>query len=132
MTSTPELSQREVGVETALERSRNRLAYLLTLPDGWLGEGSRAASKAAAEHASALLGQINEIAPGALPDLSLEDNGTIVMSWDDGALAGSLSIRTDGSYAYFVERDGGDWASDGKASVEAGITTKLSEYLLAA
>jgi hypothetical protein len=131
MTSTPELSPRETGVETALARSKNRLAYLLSLPDGWLGEGSRAPSKEAAERASELLAQINAVAPGALPDLSLEEDGTIVMSWNDGGLAGSLSIHADGRYAYFIERDGGGWASDGMASVEAGIAPKLSEILAA-
>lgn len=131
MTSTPELSQRETGVETALVRSKNRLAYLLSLPDGWLGEGSRASSKEAAERASELLVQMNAIAPDALPDLSLEEDGTIVMSWDDGGLAGSLSIHADGRYAYFIEREGGGWASDGMASVKAGIAPKLSEILAA-
>lgn len=131
MTPTPELARRGAGAESALQRAFKRLAYLLSLPDGWLGAGSSAASAEAAEYASLLLNQIHDIAPAALPDLSLEDTGTIVMSWDDNGLSGNLSIRRDGSYAYFVERDGGDWASDGKASVQADLAPKLAKILAA-
>lgn len=93
-------------VDPELKRSLGRLNYLRSLPDGWLGEDSYAASVNVGIQAERLLRRIRNEAPTApLPVLGLDTDGTIVMSWSRGELVGSMTVYGDGTFSYFVRRN---------------------------
>jgi hypothetical protein len=107
MTPTPELQPRETVADRAFERSLGRLNYLRTLADGWLGEDSFGSTEFSGREAEALLRRLRNEAPTApLPVLGLDTDGTIVMSWSGNGLTGSLTVYGDGTYSYFVRRQG--------------------------
>jgi hypothetical protein len=131
MTTSPELHFRESAADPELKRSLGRLNYLRSLPDGWLGEDSLGASEATGIDADQLLRRIRQDAPSApLPVLGLDTDGTIVMSWSSGGLTGSMTVYGDGTYSYFVRRDG-HVARDAEAAIK-GPTAEALRLLLEA
>ena len=125
MTPTPELQPRETGAGPELKRSLGRLNYLRTLADGWLGEDSLAASEVTGKEAEDLLKRLRREAPAApLPVLGLDTDGTIVMSWSEDGLTGSMTIYGDGTYSYFVRRNG-----EAARDTEAAINEPIAEAL---
>lgn len=129
MTPTPELQPRETGADTEFNRSLGRLNYLRTLTNGWLGEGSFGASTETGREAEDFLKRLRREAPTApLPVLGLDTDGTIVMSWSGNGLTGSMTIYGDGSYSYFVRRDG-TTARDSEAQINRPIREPLKRLL---
>lgn len=125
MTPSPEHQPKGASVSAELKRSLGRLNYLRSLSDGWLGADSLGATNATGREAAELLKRLHHDAPSApLPVLGLDTDGTIVMSWSQQELVGSMTIYGDGTYSYFVRR--------GRASaedVEALIEEPLGENL---
>lgn len=89
-----------------------RVAYLQSLDDGWLGTGSKGATRETVREALAFLRKYEMQVPDTFPPtIGLDSDGAIVFSWDEADLTGSLSIFGDGTYAFYVER--GALKSDG-------------------
>ncbi len=131
MTPSPELHSRESSADPDLKRSLGRLNYLRSLPDGWLGEDSFGASEAAGVDAEQLLRRIRQEVPsGPLPVLGLDTDGTIVMSWSRGDLAGSMTIYGDGTFSYFVRRNAAS-VKNIEAMIDQPLAKDLKDLLAA-
>jgi hypothetical protein len=96
---------------------------------GWRGQGSSAVSAEAKDQALVLARKFAESLPhGYIPMIGADDDGCIVMTWDEGELIGNLSVRGTGFYAYFVER-AGVVEKDGKAAISLPIAPPLLALL---
>lgn len=65
-----------------------------------------------------------------LPLIGLDQDGTVVMTFtpDDHKAFGSLSVYGDGTFAYYIEGEGGI-ISDGDAKIDAPLPDALKELL---
>ena len=118
-------------VKPSLKAAAERLSYLRSLDDGWQGEGSVAASQETGLDAGSLLEKLSsEIPERWMPQIGLDSDGFIVMSWDDEALVGSLSVFGDGTYAYFLRR-GAQVVKAGEVRISDPISHNLIELLTA-
>jgi hypothetical protein len=101
------LTERGTGIdgETAWHVAFTSVDEIAALPDGWDGDGSRAASPEALREASALLISLSTILPeGPAPLVGLDSAGTVVLTLDDKNLKGSMSVFGDGTYAFYVQK----------------------------
>ena len=71
---------------------------------------------------------MREAPTAPLPVLGLDTDGTIVMSWSGNGLTGSMTIYGDGTYSYFVRRDGAA-ARDPEAQIDQPIGETLKRLL---
>lgn len=102
-----------------------------SLAAGWEGPGSLPASEAATGDAYELLSKMaSDFPEGAIPSIGLDSDGVIVMSWNDGDLVGSLSVQGDGTYSYYIERDGHE-PQGGEAKIAAPLPRKLVHIMQA-
>ena len=132
MTSAHEFSKprvEQVRSNPDLSRAIDRLSFLRSLQDGWLGVDSLAASEETGKEAASLLRKLAiEIPDAPLPVIGLDTDGTIVMTWTRDGLAGSLTIYGDGTYSYFVRR-GEKVAKNPEARISKPLDRKLISLL---
>lgn len=113
------------------ERAVAEMKVVRSLPNGWQGPGSLAASPATTGDAYELLSKmVTDLPEGVVPSIGLDSDGIIVMSWNDGVLAGSLSVHGDGTYSYYIERDG-HAPQSGEANIAAPLPRKLVQIMQA-
>ena len=123
------LEPMEAKVDAVFVRSLNRLNYLRSLGDGWLGVESFGASETAGAEAEALLRRLHNEMPGAsLPTLGLDADGTVVMSWSRNGRTGSMTVYGDGTFSYFV-RTHGEVARNSEARIDQPIDEALKRLL---
>ena len=121
-----------VQVERTLSVIASRsLEVLQTLQDGWQGPNSVGPTADAISDAYAFIEKLaSELPEGPVPMIGLDSEGFVVMSWDTGSLAGSLSIFGDGTYAFYVVNDG-KANKNGDSRISDPIPTLLIEILAA-
>jgi hypothetical protein len=113
------------------ERAEQRL-YALASIDADEGFGDLAKpSEAIVREAGAILRKLAALGTGPfLPDLGLDADGTIVLTFhpDRCAVIGSLSVFGDGTYSFYVEY--GDQSTEhGEAPISEPIPLQLQEFL---
>lgn len=82
-----------------------RLEQAGTFDDGWNGEGSLRADRAALMGAKALLLDLEQVvSPEMAPKVGLDSDGSPTLSWFRGELMGSLSVFDAETYGYYIER----------------------------
>ncbi|QLH15886.1 hypothetical protein HYQ43_17290 [Paracoccus pantotrophus] len=110
--------------------AEQRLWEVSQLEHGWYGDGSRAATISAKLGAAALLCELEQALPeGPAPLVSIDTDGYIVFSWKRGLLVGSLSVFDYDTFAYYVERGEGNFASNGEAQLSKGLPADLVQIL---
>ena len=108
-----------------------RMEVLRGLPDGWQGAGSLAATDETIDDAYAFLKRlVTELPDAPKPNIGLDSDGCIVLSWKNNRLIGNLSIFGDGTFSYYIEKDE-DVAKAGEAKVASPLPYQLSEILKA-
>jgi|GEM_PF-3187383 len=108
------------------QQAHERISYLRSLENGWLGHGSAGASHNAWIEAVSLLERIGAVAPDQpLPTLGLASDGEIIFAWNKNGLIGNLSIFGDGTYSFFAKKNGNVVSVD-----DAKIIDPLHEKLV--
>ncbi|MDB5658302.1 MAG: hypothetical protein JWS10_917 [Cypionkella sp.] len=97
-----------------------------TFSPGWHGDGSMALTQDTEKDARTLLHKLAWANPaGFLPMVGMDSEGSIVLTWDNQKIVGSLSVFGDGTFAYYIER-GGEVRKDGATD----LTLPLPEQFL--
>ena len=96
-----------------------------SLEADWRGPGTAAVTEEVGSQATLLVKSFAEALPnGRSPMVGADDDGFIVMTWDDGDLLGNLSVRGGGLYSYYVRR-AGKIVKNARAEVAASIPQDL-------
>lgn len=119
----------QLGKSATLTKSLSRLSYLSSMKDGWKGRNSRAATEPTLLDCLAVVEKLNDVLPSsALPDIGLDEEGYLNLSWQGAGLVGSLSVYGDGTYSFFA-RSGARSASSDSASIAGPLDSTLTEIL---
>ena len=107
----------------------NEVKVYAALEDGWRGSGTKSVSEQIAVDATLLAKNFAKCLPyGSCPMVGSDDDGYIVMTWDEADLVGNLSVLGEGLYAYYVKR-GRDVVKNGRAEIDAPIPEDLANAL---
>jgi len=87
-----------------LESTVVRIWNYSSASDGWKGEGTVAPSSETIEEAVELTSQFAREMPNLVsPMISADDDGSICFYWRDGGMMATVSVYSDGSYAFYAE-----------------------------
>ena len=76
-----------------------------SLEPGWRGPGTQGVSKEIESEAVVLARLFAVSLPdGSCPMVGADDDGFVVMTWNDRDLVGNLSVNGDGTYTYYFQR----------------------------
>ncbi|PIL17769.1 hypothetical protein P775_23275 [Puniceibacterium antarcticum] len=82
----------------------DQLNRLAELKDNWGGSGHKPARDSTLSDAELFLGHLEvELPDGPAPMIGLDEDGYVVLTWDDAHVVGSLSIFDDGTYEFYIE-----------------------------
>lgn len=140
LTSSPDIDARFYGgsgimhkIEFATQPAKNgdslsvakalaELNAYRTLKDGWQGPSSHAPNaKAFAEAELFIEKMTHELPKAQMPMFGIDNDGEIVLTWNDENLIGSLAIAGDGHYCYFIENRRTNHFASGNAQLAVNI-----------